>query len=241
MDDRVRVVSGHGGGPRSRPGLVAAAVVAVVLLAVAFIIGRSTAPGGHALHQFPGAPAPKQPGPSRIVDGVGVGYPDTQAGAVAALLADGQTLSDPRVLLSPRRRAQVLSLIATPRYAATFAGAGGQALAQAARQTALGRGIASGAETVFLAVPIAYRVVSYTSQRIRVIGYGVSVVANDQGLSPRATWATTVTDAVWQRNDWRVDAASSTDGPAPAQTATPSDATSFLNALAGAQQVHHAP
>lgn len=145
------------------------------------------------------------------------------------------------MLLDPRRRAQVLALIATPRYAATFAGAGGQALAQAERQTALGRGIASGAETVFLAVPIGYRVVSYTPARIRVIGYGLSVVANDQGLSPRATWATTVTDAVWQDGDWRVDAASSTEGPTPAQTAPASDAASFLHTLAGARQVHHAP
>lgn len=238
----MRVVSGGGGPRRSRAGLLAAAIVALALLVVAFVIGRATAPSsGHAARPLPGVPAPTAPGPSRIVDGVGVGYPDTQAGAVAALLADGQTLADPRVLLDPRRRARVLALIATPRYAATFAGAGGRALEQAERQTALGRGIASGAQTVFLAVPIAYRVASYTPQRIQVIGYGVSIVANDQGLSPRATWATTVTDAVWQDGDWRVDSASSTDGPTPAPTAPPSDSASFLNALAGAQQVHHAP
>jgi hypothetical protein len=241
MDDRVRVVSVDSRRPRSsRAGILAAAVAAVAAVAVAFVIGRATAPPGTTPRQPPPA-APRPPGPSRIVDGVGVGYPDTEAGAVAALLADGQTLSNPRVLLDSHRRAKVLALIATSRYAATFSGAGGRALATAERQTALGRGLATGAQTVFLGVPIAYRVVSYTPQRIRVIGYGVSVVANDQGLSPRGTWATSTTDAVWQNGDWRVDAVTSSEGPTPAPTASPSDSASFLNALAGAHETHDAP
>lgn len=201
------------------------------------MLGRTTAPAHHGAAR-PGPPTP--PGPARVVNGVGVGYPDTQPGALAALLADSTTLGNPSVLLDPRRRAQVLSLIATSRYAATFSGAGGQALA-AARQGPLGRGLTSGAQTVYLAVPVAYRVVSYTAQAIRVAGYGVSVVGNDQGLAPRATWATTTTDAVWQNGDWRIDAVSTTDGPTPAVTSEPSSATAFLNALAGAQRVHDAP
>ena len=243
MDDRVRVISGDGGrAPSSRVAVLAAAVVAAVAaVAIAFVIGRSTAPPGSSPRLPPAPAAPRPPGPSRIVDGVGVGYPDTEAGAVAALLADGQTLSDPRVLLDSRRRGQVLALIATSRYAATFSGAGGRALTTAEAQTALGRGLAAGAQTVFLGVPIAYRVVSYTPQRIRVIGYGVSVVANDQGLSPRATWATSTTDAVWESGDWRVDAVTSSDGPTPAPTASPSDSASFLSSLAGAHETHDAP
>lgn len=242
MADRVRVVSG-GDGPSPRGGLTAAALaVGLVLVAVAFVIGRVTAPG---TSPRPAAPAAQRaagvPGPSRIVDGVGVGYPHTQAGAVAALLADGQTLGDPRVLLNPSRRTQVLSLIATTRYAAQFSGAGGEALAQAERETALGRGLASGAQTVYLAVPVAYRVVSYSPARITVVGYGVSVAANDQGLSPRATWATSTTTAVWQGGDWRVDSASSSDGPAPGLTNSPSSASALLGALAGAHEVHDAP
>jgi hypothetical protein len=241
MPDRVRVFASGDGRPPSRRVLIAGVGVFVIAVLAAFFIGRSTAPSSPATVQAQRPGPPTGPGPSRVVSGVGVGYPDTEAGAVAALLADGQTLSDPRVLLDPRRRAQVLSLIATPRYAATFAGSGGQALAQAERQTALGRGLAAGAQTLFLGVPIAYRVVSYTPRRIRVIGYGVSVVANDQGLSPRATWATSTTDAVWQDGNWRVDAVSSSDGPTPAPTAAPSDAASFLSLLAGAHETHDAP
>jgi hypothetical protein len=241
MPDRVRVFAGGDGSRRPGAAFLAGGLVVVALVVGAFFLGRGTAPSKPAVPRAQGSPPPSTPQPSRVVDGVPVGYPDTEAGAVAALLADGQTLSDPRVLLNPARRAQVLALIATPRYAATFAGSGGRALAQAERQTALGRGLAAGAQTVFLGVPIAYRVVSYTPQRIRVIGYGVSVVANDQGLSPRATWATSTTDAVWQDGNWRVDAVSSSDGPTPAPTAAPSDAASFLSLLAGAHETHDAP
>jgi hypothetical protein len=56
---------------------------------------------------------------------------------------------------------------ATSRYAATFSGAGSYALA-AAWQGPLGRGLSAGAQTVYLAVPNAYRVASYTPQGIRV-------------------------------------------------------------------------
>jgi hypothetical protein len=243
MSDRVRVVSGGQGDPwRERPVTLAALLVALVLVAAGFVVGRVTAPGGQVRTvTTPPSPRAAAPGPSRIVDGVGVGYPDTQAGAVAALLAAGQTLGDPRVLLDQARRTQVLSLIATHSYAATFSGTGGQALAQAERQTALGRGLAAGAQTVYLAVPVAYRVTSYSPRRITVVGYGVSVVANDQGLSPRATWARSTTSAVWQNDDWKVASASSTDGPTPAPTAQPSPASDFLSALAGAREVHDAP
>lgn len=241
MADRVRVVSAGAGGPgRSLP--LSVFVVVLFAIAGAFVVGRVTAPAQHSTRTVTTAvAAPGQPEPSQVVDGVAVGYPHTQAGAVAALLADGQALADPRVLFDASRRGQVLSLIATASYAQTFAGSGGQALAQAEHQTLLGRGILDGAQTVFLSVPVAYRVVSYSPQAIKVVGFGVSVVANDQGLSPRATWATSTTTAVWQNGGWRVASATSADGPTPALTDQPSTASALLSALHGANEVHDAP
>lgn len=238
MADRVRVVSSGGSGPgRSLPiGLVAVALVAVV---AAFVVGRVSAPSHHSTQTVTSTVStPSQPSPSRVQDGVPVGYPRTKAGAVAALLTDGQTLSEPQVLFNASRRSQVLSLIATSAYAQTFAGS---ALSQAERQTPLGRGILAGAKTVFLAVPISYRVVSYSPDQVKVVSYSVSVVANDRGLSPRATWSTTTTTAVWQDGGWRVSSASSSDGPTPALTDQPSTATAFLGALSSQQAVHDAP
>lgn len=232
--------SGAGAPGRSLP--LAGIAFALVLVVAAFVVGRVTAPSHSSTRTLTTTvSSPSQPAPSKVVDGVAVGYPHTRAGAVAALLADGQTLSDPKVLLNPTLRSQVLSLIATSQYAQTFSGAGGQALVQAERNTPLGQGIRSGAQTVFLSVPVSYRVVSYSPQQVKVIGYGVSIVANDQGLSPRTTWATSTTTAVWQDGDWKVASASSSDGPTPALTAQPSSASAFLGALDGTQEVHDAP
>lgn len=242
MADQVRVVSGDPGGRAPRPARVIVLVgAAMAVAALAFVAGRTTAPTGHTRSPVGPRPAVEgPPEPSHLVDGVGVGWPHTQAGAVAALFADNATLGNPRVLLNPGRRTQVLSLVATARYAATFAGAGARALAQA-RNTPLGRGLESGAQTVYLSVPIAYRVVSYTADSIKIFAYGVSVIGNDQGLQPRATWATTITTAVWQDSDWRVDTASSADGPAPASSAAPTDAVTLLYALSGTQVVRDEP
>ena len=216
--------------------------VALIAVVTAFVIGRVTAPSQHSSDTVTTTVStPAQPAPSKVISGVGVGYPHTQAGAVAALIAAGQTLSDPSVLLGPSRRTQVLSLIATSQYAQTFSGSGGEALAQAVKQSSLGQGIEAGAKTVFLSVPVAYRVASYSQRQIKIVAYGVSVVANDQGLSPRATWATSTTTAVWQDGGWKVASATSTDGPTPALTSQPSSAGAFLDALAGASEVHDAP
>jgi len=241
MADRVRVVSSGAGDPgRSLPlAAIAAALIAVI---AAFVIGRVTAPAQRSSNTVTTTVStPAQPAPAKVISGVAVGYPRTQAGAVAALMADGQTLANPSVLLNATRRAQVLSLIATPQYAQTFSGAGGQALAQAEKQSSLGQGIEAGAQTVFLSVPVAYRVASYTPEQMKLVAYGVSVVANDQGLSPRATWATSTTTAVWQDGGWKVASATSTDGPTPGLTAQPSSTTAFLGALGGASEVHDAP
>lgn len=240
MSDRVRILAGDGGGPgRPRtPIIVGAAILALV--ALAFIVGRATAPDSDMAQ--PTAPPPTATGqPARHVGTVGVGYPRTRAGAVAATLNGGAALGDPRVLLDPARRPRVLDLIATDRYAKTFTGAGAAALRRAADQP-LGRGIRDGAQTISLTSPLAYRISAYDENAAKVVSWGVAVVGNDQGLTPTATWATTTTGLRWQDGDWKIDSASSIDGPAPGLDGQrPTDAGAFISALSGSQGVHHAP
>jgi hypothetical protein len=170
-----------------------------------------------------------------------VGYPHTRAGAVAATLNGGAALGDPRVLLNTARRTQVLRLIATDRYAKTFTGAGAAALKRAADEP-LGRGIREGVQTISLTSPLAYRVAAYDGESAKIVSWGVAVVGNDQGLEPSATWATKTTTLSWQDGDWKIDTASSTDGPAPGLDGQrPTDAGGFISALSGSQGVHHAP
>jgi hypothetical protein len=240
VSDQVRILAGDGGSGRPRPPL---AVIAAVLaaLVVGLALGRATAPD-HDSKSRPRPVAPNADGqPARRVGTVGVGYPHTRVGAVAATLNGGAALGDPRVLLNTTRRTRVLELIATDRYAATFAGAGATALDRAAGEP-LGRGIRDGAQTISLTSPLAYRVASYSSGAAKVVSWGVAVVGNDQGLTPSATWATTTTTLRWQDGDWKIDTASSTDGPAPGLDGQrPTDAGGFISALSGSQGVHHAP
>jgi hypothetical protein len=170
------------------------------------------------------------------------GFARSKPGAVAALLSHATALGDPRVLLDPRRRAEVLAVVATRRYAATFGGRGAAAL-EAARQGPLGQTLAAGARTAYFATPIAYRVVSYSRDQAVVEGWGVSVVGNEEGLEPQATWGKTLTTLRWDRSDWRVDSVEAKDGPTPklAQDQAPSSSPDFFARLDGLRGVRHAP
>lgn len=156
MSDQVRVLSGGDGPSSPRRWLLAVAALLVAVL-VGLVVGRATAPDATTTtRQAPAATAGAPPAPSRVVSGVGVGFPRTRAGAVAALCSDSAVLGDPRTLLDASRRSRVLGLIATDRYARTFQGRAAAALDQE-RRGPLGRGLQTGAQTVYLASPIAYR------------------------------------------------------------------------------------
>lgn len=240
MSDQVRILAGDGGSGRRRPP-IAAIVTVVAALAVGLLLGRVSAPNDNA----PSAPKPIPPAadgqPARRVGTIGVGYQHTRAGAVAATLNAGAALGDPRVLLDETRRTPVLELIATDRYARTFTGAGAAALERAADEP-LGRGLRESAPTISLTSPLAYRVSAYDGETAKVVSWGVAVVGNDQGLAPSATWATTTTTLRWQDDDWKIDAASSSDGPTPGLGGErPTDAGGFISALSGSEGVRHAP
>jgi hypothetical protein len=232
---RVRVVASAAERDRRRPPIRSLLVILIAAV-VAFAIGAATA-GTRDLTKS----VPTGPGPTRSVAGVPLGFSHDRAGAVTALLNYSAVLSDPRVLLDQRRRTQVLSLVATLRYSATFNGAGGAF--KRTRNSPLGRSLAAGVRTAYFATPIAYRVTSYTADRASVEGWGVAVIGNDQGVKPQATWGTTLATVVWQRGDWKIDAVQSTNGPTPANAAanTPSAPSDFLARLSGFRGVRHAP
>jgi hypothetical protein len=222
------------GDRRSRP-VIALALVAALIAAGA--VGRLTAPRSDAT--VPEIRTLAAPFAHRVVAGVSVGYARTRAGAVAAMAAYGQALADPRVQLDDRRRRSVAGAVGTERYARALEDA--EAVFAARRASAVGQALRAGAHAVFLGLPIAYRVLSYDGGRAVIKSWGVAVVASDTGLEPRASWGTTTTTAVWQHGDWKVDDVRSQVGPVPAGAGTPSDATSFIDALAGMRALRHEP
>lgn len=211
------------------------------LLVIAILVGFAVGRASETPDPPPGS-APSAPGPQDVRLGVPTRFARSPEGAVAALLSHGAVLSDPRVLLDARRRAQVLSVVATPRYAASFAGRSAAGL-EAAQQGPLGRSLAEGAQTLYLASPIAYRLVSYSPQQAVVEGWGVAVVGAAKGVKPVATWGKTLTTARWHDGDWRIEAVESKDGPVPALAAgqRPAPATEFFSRLNGLRRVRHVP
>jgi hypothetical protein len=218
-----------------------AAVALVVALAAAAVIGRLTAPRADAPPLPRPAPVatPHGLGATRTVAGVPVGYARTSEGAVAAMAAYGQALADPRVEINDRRRAEVATAVGTARYARSLqdAGAGFAAM----RDGPVGQALRRGARAVFLAVPVAYRVLSFDRSRAVIVSWSVAIAASDTGIAPRAGWDTTTTTAVWEHGDWKVDQAQNRPGPVPAQNDEPSSAASFIQGLEGMRALHHVP
>ena len=222
--------------PRSRTAAIGALVVALVAAAT---IGRLTAPTtdpAPTARPAANAPAPRA---TREAAGVPVGYPRTRDGAVAAMAAYGQALADPRVQLDDRRRRAVAAAVGTDGYARSLQDA--EAVFAARRRGAVGQALQPGSRAVFLAVPVAFRVVSYSDREALIRSWGVAIVASDTGLQPRASWGMTTTTARWQHGDWKVERVVSRPGPVPAGTGTPSSAAAFIDALAGMGTLRHAP
>jgi hypothetical protein len=216
-----------------------AMVALVAALLVAGLIGRLTAPSANPPRQPKARAAAQHPWAAGTVAGVPIGYPRTRAGAVAAMAAYGQALADPRVQLDDRRRRVIAAAVGTERYAQRLDDAA--AVFAARRQSAVGQALRRGARAVFLGLPVTYRILSYDGSRAVIKSWGVAVVASDTGLEPRASWGTTMTTAAWTDGDWKVDDVRSEPGPVPAETGTPSQAASFIDALAGMRALRHAP
>jgi hypothetical protein len=219
---------------RSRIAIVLATGAALILAAA---VGRLTAP--HQEAETPQIRALPRPAALGVAAGVPVGYAHTRAGAVAAMAAYGQALADPRVQLDDQRRRAVAAAVGTERYARALEDA--EAVFAARRRGAVGQALRPGAHAVFLGLPVAYRVMSYDGSRAVIKSWGVAVLASDTGLEPRASWGTTTTTAVWHDDDWKVDEVRSRAGPVPVGTGTPSDAGSFIAALAGMRALRHVP
>jgi hypothetical protein len=180
---------GAGGRPRGPAGRVRSwsrwlsiVVVAAVAALSVFAFGRASVGGGSP----PSVPSPRSAipgvGPTRTVHGVPGGYAHTRAGALAAALNYIGVVGNPAVLLDVRRLRRVLSVVATTRLTRRVLAGYGQAAARLG-QSPLVRGLRSGAPAIAMVVPLAYRVVRTTADRLTAQFWTVGVVGEGRSRS----------------------------------------------------------
>lgn len=243
MADRdVRVVASGGPPPRGTAGWrpAALAALALILLAIAFLIGRASARGGSTSSGPNAGPGGAMPGPARVVNGVPVGYAHSPQGAVAAATNYGVALAGPLFLDDARREAAIRQIGTSSYVKRTL-----PAAAAAARQlkaTPVGQGLRQGAGTLYQGAPLAYRVVSYTPDVARVEIWSLALLGNDAGVDPQATFGTTTTTLRWE-GDWKFDTASTQSGPTPglARGQTPTPGSAFLPRTRPLKEFRYAP
>lgn len=187
---------------------------AAVLLVLAFVIGRFSAPDGEVQSN---PPATAVPGAELETN-----FPHSEDGAIVAAAAYQRALAN-SAILRPGGLKKRVEAIATPAYADKMLEAN-QPGADRLKAGPLGEGVQQGIPTVYVGIPIAYRVLSYTPNRARIQNWGSTIVGNVSTVEPVAYFGTGTIELVWQGGRWRVASSKAAFGPTP-QTSTPEKGT----------------
>jgi hypothetical protein len=189
-------------------------LIAVVLGALA---GHATATSPSPQPASARAPRPAQGG-ARTDAGVPVSFPESATGAAAAMAAYQQSFASTAILSPGVLRAR-LRAIATPDYAARMLEANGPG-AEGIAAGPIGVGVAHGLRTLYAAVPIGYRVLSYRHGRAEVETWGFTLLGNAGTVEPSAYFGLSKAELVWLGGRWRIAQIHSGFGPTP-HLATP--------------------
>lgn len=229
----------------ARRGTIAAlAALGLILLVVAFLVGRMTA--GTGSNQAPSARSPDgtqaaRLGPTRTANGVPVGYAHTRAGVVAAAANYGVALAGP-LFLDDVKRGAAIRQIGTRDYVQRTLPAAAAAARQL-RASEVGQAMRSGAATLYEGAPLAYRVVSYSPEQARVEIWSLALLGNDATVQPQVSYGTTTTTLRWQDGDWKFDTATTKAGPTPALSRgqSPTPGSAFVPRVQPLREFRYAP
>lgn len=176
--------------------------------ALGLLIGRSTAPAGRVR-----AAVPAQAGAARTRAGVPLGFPDTPAGAAQALAAYQRSFASPAILRAGVLKRRI-EAVAMPSYAATMLAANSPGEQRIAAGT-IGQGLARGMQTLYAAVPIGYRVESFSPRRTRVLTWGFTLLGNDSDTEPAAYFGIARTELRRFQGEWKIAETRAGFGPTP--------------------------
>lgn len=185
----------------------------LVALLLGLLIGRATAPT-----QSVPAPAPAKDGGAGTRAGVPAGFPRTPTGAATAVAAYQRSFASPAILRAGVLRRRI-EAVATPDYVQAMLAAnspGEQRIASGP----IGAGLAKGLQTLYAAVPVGYRIESFSPQRARVLTWGFTLLGNAATVEPSAYFGITHTLLLWSKGEWKIAETRAGFGPTP-RLATP--------------------
>lgn len=191
-----------------RPRGVALALGALVVLLVGLLIGRASAP-----RDATETGASTDPGPTRTLASVPVGHARTREGAAAAVASYQRAFAD-AAILRPGVMRRRIEVVASPDYVQTMLTANSPGRERLAHGP-IGEGVRHGIQTLYVGVPIGYRIESYSPRRARVLTWGFTLLGNASAVAPRAYFGLTHTNLVWLDGDWKIAGTEASFGPTP--------------------------
>ena len=191
------------------------------------------------------AAATGRAGPSRVVDGVPVGYQHSEAGAVAAAANYAQVLSSELILDKASRR-KAIATLAAPEARARQQRAFDRAVASLTKGLGVKDGAAADGTVLLRAVPVGWRLEAYTGDRATVAIWVTSVAGSlggpPGGVPVQEGWGTTTVELRWVGGDWKQLESTTTEGPAPvADAAAPTAASQLIPEAQEFKEFTYAP
>lgn len=196
--------------------LLAGVFAGIALLAAAFLLGRVSvtrplplpAPAVEAA-QDAAPPAPvrgrvaQEPGPARMVEGVGVGYARSEAGAVAAATSYLEALGDKRAFDTGWRE-RAYRTISDPAVADDLIASVDESYQRVDTELGLGDGAAYNGSVLAVTVPVGYRVDEYDENRAVVTVWAAGWLTQTTGPTLPLRAQTATVELVWLDSDWKL-------------------------------------
>jgi hypothetical protein len=245
------------GGDSSRPaqgskpwwrGAAIAGGLFVVLLILAVVVnlergsGSSTDPSGTSSLGSPqgaepekdtgGAGGNPQTSALKVVDGVPVGYPRSQAGAVKAAVNYQIARSSAKYFTDTTTRHKIIAAMATSDARDRLTNNDDAGMKQVL--SSLGISDVNADSLVARAAAMGTRTVSYTDQVATVEVWMAGLIGTTSDKAPlpvSASWTTYTITLQWQKEDWKLASVTSVNGPTPVSTGSePSPVNDFRTA-----------
>lgn len=153
------------------------------------------------------------------VAGVPVGFPRSAEGAATAVAAYQRAFASPSIL-RPGVLEKRVQAVTTPDYAMQMIAANVPGRDRIAGGP-IGQGLLHGTQTIYSAVPIGYRIESFSPDRARILTWGFTLLGNADTVEPAAYFGIAHTLVVWREGRWEIAETRAGFGPTPKLATAP--------------------